>query len=261
MFDAMNAFREKLRQGQTCLGTGITFSDPAVSEAIGRSADFLWIDLEHNPIGLEAMQAHLIAARAAGVAALVRVPGSEMPLIKRVLDSGAPGLIVPQVRSAAEVRAVVDACRYTPLGNRGYGPRRPANYGRIGGTAYMNASNRDLFVSVQIENTSALDELDAIVKIPHLDSLVVGPYDLSLSMGIQVTHPHLHDAIRRIVTAAHKAGLFVGIGMGASDQAFAARAVELGVNWLQVGSDYSYMVHFADNLFASIRARLQPKAD
>lgn len=253
MFGDIQSFREKLQQGHTCLGTGITFSDPAVSEAVGRAADFLWIDLEHNPISLESMQSHLIAARAARVPALVRVPGSELPLIKRVLDSGAQGLIVPQVSSAEEVAGVVDACRYKPLGTRGFGPRRPTNYGRVAPAEYMEAANRALFVAVQIENVAALDDVDAITRVPHLDSLVIGPYDLSISMGISVTHVDLRAAIKRIVAAARKQGLYVGIGMGPGDESFAIEAVALGVNWLQVGSDYGYMIHFAQGLFERIR--------
>jgi 4-hydroxy-2-oxoheptanedioate aldolase len=253
MFQEIQTFRDKLKSGRACLGTGITFSDSAVTEALGASADFLWIDLEHNPISLESLHSHLIAARAAGVAALVRVPGSETPLIKRVLDSGAAGLIVPQVSSAAEVRQVVDACRYKPLGNRGFGPRRMANYGRALGPEYLEQANRQLFVAVQIENTAAMDELDAIVQVPHLDSLVIGPYDLSLSMGVTINHPDLQAALKRIIAAAHGAGLFVGIGMSPRDTAFAVRAIELGINWLQVGSDYGYMIQFADELFAQIR--------
>jgi 4-hydroxy-2-oxoheptanedioate aldolase len=257
MFKDIQAFRDKLKSGRPCLGTGITFSDPAVSEAIGTSADFLWIDLEHNPISLESMHSHLIAARAAGVPALVRVPGSETPMIKRALDSGATGLIVPQVSSAAEVRHIVEDCRYKPLGNRGFGPRRPANYGRIGGVEYLEMANKHLFLAVQIENTAAMKELDEIVRVPHLDSLVIGPYDLSLSMGISFNDPELQTAIKRIIAAAHAAGLFVGIGMGPGDEAFAVQAIQWGVNWLQVGSDYGYMIHFADQLFARIRQKSQ----
>jgi len=259
MFTDIKNFRDKLRSGHTCLGTGITFSDPAVSEAMGSSADFLWIDLEHNPISLESMHSHLIAARAADVPALVRVPGSETPMIKRVLDSGAGGLIVPQVSSAAEVRQIVEACRYKPLGNRGFGPRRLTNYGRGGATEYLEVANRHLFLAVQIENISAMAELDEIVRVSHLDSLVIGPYDLSLSMGISIGHPDLQAAIKRIVAAAHGAGLFVGIGMGPGDEAFAVQAIQWGVNWLQVGSDYGYMIHFADQLFARIRQK-SPKS-
>src|SRR5262249_5823911 len=154
---------------QRCMGIGITFSDPSVSEAIGPSVDFLWIDLEHNPISLESMHAHLIAAKAARVPALVRVASSETSLIKPALDCGVTGLIVPQVMSAAEVQRVVDDCRYKPVGNRGFGPRRPADYGRMNAVEYMQHANRELFVCVQIENAQALAEVEAIAEVPHLD--------------------------------------------------------------------------------------------
>src|SRR5688572_9087445 len=130
MYTAIREFRRKLEAGRFCLGAAITLSDPAVTEALGRSVDFFWIDLEHTPLSLESLHAHLIAARAVNVAAIVRTPGSEVSFIKRVLDMGAGGIIVPQVRSASEVRTVIDACRYKPQGDRGYGPRRASNYGR-----------------------------------------------------------------------------------------------------------------------------------
>ncbi len=253
MFDEIREFRNKLKSGRPCLGVSVTFADPAVSEAIGPSTDFLWIDLEHSPTSFESLQAHLIAARAARVAALVRVPGSDVPTIKRVLDIGAPGLIVPQVSSAAEVQGIVDACRYKPLGNRGFGPRRPSNFGRAG-AGFLAESNRDLFVSVQIENTAALAEVEAIAAVPHLDSLVLGPYDLSLSMGRDVNHPDVTAAIERIIAAANKNGLAVGSGMNHDDEAFAARAIKLGVNWLQVGCDFGYLIQGVDQVLARIRA-------
>src|SRR5581483_11399947 len=100
MYKAGQTFRQKLEMGRRCLGPGIALSDPAVTEALGAIADFVWIDLEHSTIGPESLLAHLIAARAAGTASLVRVAGSDVTLIKPVLDAGADGIIVPQVRSA-----------------------------------------------------------------------------------------------------------------------------------------------------------------
>ncbi len=130
MFKTVQAFRRKLDSGKFCIGAGITLSDPAVTEALGPGSDFFWIDMEHTPLNLESLQAHLIAARAVGVPALVRVPSSEVGLIKRVLDTGAAGLIVPQVRSVNEVRRVVESCRHKPQGYTGYRPRRAANTDR-----------------------------------------------------------------------------------------------------------------------------------
>ena len=255
MISHINRFRESLTAGKVCLGTGITLNDPVVVEALAPLVDFFWIDLEHNPIDLKTLLGHLIAARAGGAPAIVRVPSSDLPFLKRVLDTGAEGIIVPQVRSAAEVTQVVQACRYTPLGNRGWGPRRPSDYGRRSQEQIVREANEQLFVAVQIENTDALVELDEIVSIPGIDSLVVGPFDLSCSMNLmgKLDHPDLLESIETIIRKSHEAGLFVGVG----DEALAKRAthwVELGADWVQCGGDVSYLLNTAEILFSDIRS-------
>ena len=256
MISHIGKFREKLRSGRLCLGSGITFCDPAVTEAIAGSVDFLWIDLEHNPASLETMLAHLIAANAAGTPSLVRVPSSDVAWVKRVLDCGAEGVILPRAYSAQEVADFVSACRYPPLGTRGFGPRRPTNYGRAGGPEYLERSNREVFVVAQIETTEAVGALDDIVKIAGLDSLVIGPNDLSGSMGLlgQVDHPDVLAAIRTIAHKAREAGLFVGSGLGANPE-YAQTLADLGVQWLQPGSDFEFMIRGVDRVFADIRSR------
>jgi len=256
MYATIRDFRKKMDAGRFCLGAAITLSDPAVTEALGGNVDFYWIDLEHTPLGLETLQAHLIAARAVEVPALVRVPGAEVWFIKRVLDTGAPGIIVPQVRSVAEVKMVVDACRYKPLGDRGYGPRRACNYGQET-EPYIKSSNQDLFVAVQIENIDGLREFDEIVKVRGLDSIVVGPYDLSASMGLmgQVTHREVTGAIERVIKTARAHGLYVGMG-GGSQLDDALRAAEMGVQWLQAGSDFGYMIQSVKQQFERIAEKV-----
>src|SRR5262245_20319529 len=155
MTEAIMRFRERLRAGETCMGASITLADPLVTEALGDSVDFFWIDLEHSPMSPEIVQGHLLAARSKNKPSLVRVTGSATPFIKPVLDAGADGIIVPQVRSAEEVRAVVADCRYPPVGRRGYGPRVPSNYGRDGGSAYIERANKSIFVVAQIETAEA----------------------------------------------------------------------------------------------------------
>src|ERR1700730_8746682 len=103
MFPHIQRFRQMLDDGRFCLGASVTFSDPAVVEALSPSVDFLWIDLEHSPISLESLAGHLRAARDGGAEALVRVPSSDVAWIKRVIDAGAEGVIVPQIASAEEV--------------------------------------------------------------------------------------------------------------------------------------------------------------
>ncbi len=236
MFEAIRRFREKLDQGRRCVGAGITLSDPAVTEALGQVADFVWIDLEHSPVGPEALAAHLI---------------------KSALDIGAQGIIVPQVRSAAEVHRAVSACRYPPAGRRGYGPRRMSQYGRHGGPAYVRDADAALFVSVQIETAEAVAELAAILATPGLDGIVLGPYDLSFSMGKpgELADPEIRATLERIVRDARAAGRYVGTGMGSDDEPLCEWAFSIGVQWVQIGGDCGYMVHFADRLYERIRTR------
>ncbi|RIK43927.1 MAG: hypothetical protein DCC55_04050 [Chloroflexi bacterium] len=254
------AFRAKMAAGAICIGASITLIDPRVTDALGDSVDFVWIDMEHSLMGPEAVHGHLLAAKARGVPALVRVTGSSTPFIKPVLDAGADGIIVPQVRSAAEVQQIVDDCRYPPLGRRGYGPRVPSNYGRDGGNAYVERANREVFVAVQIENLDAFNALDAILAVPGLDSIVLGPMDLSAAMGLfgELEHPTVAAALETIITKSRAAGRFVGSGMGA-DARFAATMVQRGVQWLQVGGDCDYMILAVDQVTAAIHSRLSDK--
>lgn len=243
-----------MRNGEICIGAGITFCDPLVSDALADSVDFFWIDLEHGSMSPELLNGHLLAARGRGVPAIVRVGAAMTPCIKPVLDSGADGILCPQVRSVADVQRVVDDCRYPPLGARGFGPRVPSNYGRDGGNDYVERANRDVFVAVQIENTDALAALDEIVAIEGLDSLALGPSDLAASLGHtnDLAHPEVEAAIDTIIAKAREAGLFMGAGMG-PDPGYAAALARRGVQWLQVGGDYSYLVNYMEGLVGEVR--------
>lgn len=250
----INKMRDKLRAGEIVLGAGITTTDPTVTEALAGSVDFVWIDLEHNAMTTESMLGHLIAARAGGVASIVRIPNNDVAWIKRVLDSGAEGIILPRSYSAIEVADFVSACRYPPLGTRGFGPRRPMQYGRLEQQAYLAQANRDLFVTAQIETVELLAEIDDVVKIEGLDSLVMGPQDLSGSMGYmgQTTHPDVLAAIRLVAKKANAAGKFLGSGLGANPQ-FAKTLIECGVQWMQAGNDFEYIIKGCDRVFREIR--------
>ena len=253
---AIREFRRKLAAGEPCVGPSITFSDPLISEALSPSADFLWIDTEHTPLGREAVVSHLLAAKACNTPALVRVPTSDRGNIKPLLDCGVDGIIVPQIRSANEAATVVDNCRYPPGGKRGFGPRRPMNYGRSTLSDYLRDVDRDLFVSVQIECVEALAEIDDIVAIDGLDSVVLGPMDLSGALGClgQMEHPELIEAMETVIAAGQRTKLPVGIGMGA-DQDLARSWIAKGVSWVQLGCDFEYLVRDTDTLFAPWRPK------
>ena len=253
MITNIHKFREKLAAGKKCLGPAITLNDPSVVEAIADSSDFVWLDMEHSPVGFPDLQSNLIAARAAGVPAMVRVPSSDTAWVKRVLDTGAEGIIVPRVYSADEVREYASACFYPPKGTRGFGPRRPSNYGRAG-DGYVQHANDNLFVVVQIETVESVEDLDEILAVEGISSLVIGPFDLSGSMGMlgDVKSDAVSDVVKKVVGKAHAANVFVGMGMG-NDAEHAQMAFKAGIDWIQCGSDWSYMVEFADHFYGRIR--------
>lgn len=254
MNDQIEAFRGKLETGHLCLGSAVTFTDPGVTEALAGSVDFFWIDLEHTPLLFESLTSHLIAARAGGTPCIVRVPSGDVGWIKKTLDCGADGIILPRANGAEDVREFVSACRYPPLGTRGYGPRRPTEYARREGAAYVEWANRNLFVIAQIETAGALDEIDAIVAIEGLDSIVLGPYDLSGSIDElgAVEGPVVMAALKKIVTTARAAGKYAGCGC-TTDIAFVRKMVDLGVQWAHVGCDFEYMHMTAERIFDQVR--------
>jgi 2-keto-3-deoxy-L-rhamnonate aldolase RhmA len=175
--------------------------------------------------------------------------------IKPVLDMGADGIITPQVKSADEVRQVVQHCRYKPIGDRGHGPRRASDYGNYGGgVEYAAAANDGVFVVVQIERADALADLDNILAVDGYDSLAIGPSDLAASMGHtgNYNHPEVQKALETIIRKSLAAGKFIGSGMGPEAQ-FAQHLFDLGAQWIQCGDDFSYMMKYCAQLYSSIR--------
>lgn len=149
-------FREKMSRGEVCIGTAITFYDPAISESLAGDFDFIWIDAEHNAMSLETIQLHLMAVRGTTTFPVVRVAWNDPVLLKPVLDIGAPGVVVPLIRTADDAKLAVSACRYPPEGIRGYGPRRAARYGRDSGPEYCRQANESIMINVQIEHIDAV---------------------------------------------------------------------------------------------------------
>lgn len=260
--ESARAFREKIREGATCLGTCITFSDATVTEALSGIFDFVWIDMEHNPLSLESVQAHVMATKGTNATPLVRVPWNDPVLIKPVLDLGAAGVIVPLIRTAEDAASAVAACRYPPQGIRGFGPRRPSNYGRNSGPEYCRAANESVITIVQIEHADAVRNIDAILSVPGLTSVVIGPNDLSGSLGHvgEPRHPVVLRAIDTVLSSARSAGIPVGIAVG-DDPAILAGWVDKGVRWIAVGADFLMLTSAAARSVQAIRSHEQARTE
>jgi 2-dehydro-3-deoxyglucarate aldolase/4-hydroxy-2-oxoheptanedioate aldolase len=249
-------FREKLAAGQTLLGTCITFVDPTVTEALSQVLDFVWIDTEHNPLTLERVQGHLLATKGSQTVPLVRVAANDPVLVKPVLDIGAAGVIVPLVKTADDVKLAVAACKYPPEGVRGFGPRRPSAFGTRGGPEFCAEANRAIIPIVQIEQREALENLDAILRVPGLGSIVVGPNDFAASLGYtgQPRHPEVIRAIDTVIAKARSAGVPMGLAVG-DDPKTLAEWIDKGVNWLSIAADFALLLRRATDLVRELGGR------
>ena len=180
--------KAKWRRGEPSPGMWMSLCDITVAEMIGDlGLDWVAIDTEHVAIDLQTIQNLLIGL--GDVPALVRVPGNDAVHIKRVLDMGAAGVIVPHIRSAEEARLAVAACKYPPRGIRGTGPRRPSRYG-LAEKEYLASANDATIVVIMIETLEAVNDLDAVLAVEGLDACMIGAVDLSASMGLL---PHFDD--------------------------------------------------------------------
>lgn len=181
----LEPFLSKLRSGDMAYGCCITSSDPSATEvACAAGFDFVWIDGEHGQMDRNTAMMHLMAVRGAGVASLYRVPSCDHTEIKRVIDFAPAGIIVPMVMDENDAARAVAACRY-PIhgGDRGCGFRRGWEYGARDTESYLDGAAHDPLVILQLEHVDAARRIDRILAVPGIDSVVVGPYDFSMSMG------------------------------------------------------------------------------
>ena len=252
-----NPLKQRLRAGQPAIGTWVSFASPGVAEALALlEPDWLLVDTEHGAVDEQTLEEMLRAIRAASasVTPLVRVAANDVVLIKKALDRGAMGVLVPLVNSPDEARQAVAACRYPPEGIRGVAGTRASRYG-LAMADYYATWNEDVLVGVQIETRPALESVEAIAAVPGVDLLFVGPNDLSASLGVfrQFDHPDYLAAVRRILQAARGAGKAAGYMARSADEA-AARLDE-GFQFVSVATDARLLMGAAGQAFDRLRGR------
>lgn len=242
-------FRQSLR-GVPIVGTFVSIGHPAVVEILGRSGfEAVCIDSEHAPFSAPGIEEMIRAADGVGVPALVRVSGIG-PEIGRALDSGAAGVLVPMVESAAQASAVVAAVRYPPAGVRGAGPGRASGWG-LDFAGYLGRADDEVAAIVQIETRAGLENVEAILAVPGLDMVFVGPGDLAVSLGVAGGSPEHTAAIRRIVDAALAAG--VPAGMFCMTPEAVAQWSALGATFFLLAGDLALLAQGGTTLAAAGR--------
>lgn len=248
----MNAnFRHRLRAGETLLGTIVTLEAPEVVEALCHIGyDWLFIETEHAPLAPPAVQR--IVQTAGATPCIVRLSRGDEISIKRALDAGAAGIIVPQVNSAAYARLIVSYAKFAPQGSRGFGLSRASMYG-LRAEEYVAQANDSTAVIVLAEHVDAVENIEEICQVEGVDAVFIGPYDLSASLNRigRVHDREVVEAIDHIRDACRKHGVPVGIH-GATPE-FVTSRMRDGFSLLSCGADIAIFAAGAKQLLATLQ--------
>jgi 2-keto-3-deoxy-L-rhamnonate aldolase RhmA len=246
-----NPLKEKIQKGQPVVGAFVGLGHPDVTEILSRAGfDWLLIDGEHGPLGLETMQTMLMAMNGSSCTPIIRVEWNDPVIIKRVLDIGAYGVLIPWVNSKEEAEAAVQACKYPPEGIRGWGPRRAERFD----PDYRATANDEVLISVQIETQKAVDNLDEIASVEGIDALFIGPYDLSNNMGFgippQWDNPRFLGAIEAVIHVCEQYGKAPGLYANKDNIKW---AVEKGFVYNTVGEADEFLTYGAEQSLKKAR--------
>jgi 4-hydroxy-2-oxoheptanedioate aldolase len=232
-----NNTKEKLRNGETVYGCFVRYPNAALIEVLGYCGwDFIVFDGEHGTIEPADCEQMVRAAELQGVTPIVRVPVNQQHVILRFLDTGAQGLHVPMVRSAADAEAVVQSTKYQPRGSRGLAAVRAADYAqRIPFNQYVAQANAETLVVVHIETKDAVERLPEIVRVEGLDVVFLGPTDLSNSLGFpgEMQNPKVQETMQRFVESA--SGSTVALGIMVPNAEAARQWRGRGARYISVG--------------------------
>jgi 2-dehydro-3-deoxyglucarate aldolase len=246
-------FRGRLLARQPLVGTMLTLPTPTVAEILADAGfDWLFLDGEHGPLETRELLA-LLQTVGNRIPCLVRVPAGEETPIKKALDLGAAGVIVPQVNTREQAERAVRFARYAPHGARGVGIARAHGYG-LRFAPYLATADEQTTVVVQAEHIQAVENIETIVAVPGIDAVLIGPYDLSASLGLmgQIDHPTVTQAIDRVTAVCRKAGLPLGI-FGVTPDAVRPYA-ERGYTLLVAATDTLLLGRAAQALLDELRA-------
>ncbi len=245
-------FRSRLASGQHLFGTMITLPTAASAEVLADVGfDWFFIDGEHGPLGCAEILS-ILQAVSHRVACVVRVPEASEVAIKKVLDLGAHGIIVPQVNTAEQAENIVNWAKYSPLGSRGVGLARAHGYGSRF-SQYVERANDEVAVIVQAEHARAVENIESIVQVAGVDAIQLGPYDLSASMEKmgQINDPEVVAAIDRICAVTQQAGLAIG-SFGVTPDA-ALQDMQRGATLICAGTDTLFLAQAANRMLATIK--------
>ncbi|MEM4465686.1 MAG: aldolase/citrate lyase family protein [Ignisphaera sp.] len=250
----MPALKRKLKGGVATVGTWVTINHPDVVDALSELPfDWLIFDMEHAPLEVSDIEVLMMPLRGCEVAPIVRVPWNDMVAIKRALDIGAEGILIPWVSTREEAEAAIKYVSYPPQGLRGFGPRRAVRYGfRSFLDYYSRFEPEERVVVIQIETARALENLEDILSVKGIDVAFIGPADLTVNLGIplQYSHPMLIEAISKTLKACEKYNIAAGIH--AFDVNQAKKYIEEGFRFISIEGDIGFIIRAAKDILKTL---------
>jgi len=231
-----NTLKARLREGKTAFGVMLNLPSPELVELVGLLGfDWVFIDAEHGPMSVETCEHMVRAAETVGITPMIRLPYPEPLLINRYLDTGAMGVLFPHMKSRERAEAAVGGLKYHPLGRRGAGSgTRAADYGlRLSAPQYAEWANSETMLFGIIEDNEAVDVLPEILKVEGLDGVLIGPSDLSQSLGMpgQTTHPEVLKLVDQMSATVRASNKLLCVALRGEATAFqdTQRLVDMGV--------------------------------
>lgn len=241
--------KERLKKRELTIGSWITIGHTVVAEIMAKAGyDWLTVDMEHSAITLDIAQDLIRVIELCGVVSLVRVGENDPNLIKRVMDAGAHGIIVPMVNSRADAEKAVASVQYPPKGFRGVGLARAQGYG-TDFEGYKKWNEQESIVIVQVEHIKAVENLKSILSVPSVDGFIVGPYDLSGSLGVpgQFDHPEVISALARVKAVAEEMNALSG---------FHVIPPEKEALQAKIKDGYKFIAYSLDILMLSVQSKV-----
>ncbi|HUU51391.1 MAG TPA: aldolase/citrate lyase family protein [Candidatus Heimdallarchaeota archaeon] len=246
------SFRQRLKQGDLLIGTFMTLPSSEIAEIFAETGyDWLFVDMEHTTLDVKDVQC-ILQAVGKKCSCIVRVPSSDETWLKKVLDAGVDGVIIPHVNTADEVRRIVKTCLYPPEGSRSVGLARAQKYG-LQFEDYVKNANQTVAIIPQIEHIDGVQNIEEIVKVPGISAIFIGPYDLSGSLGKlgEIHDPQVQKSIAKIYDSCTQAGLPVGIF--SMDTEVASFYIEHGFTLITVGMDILFIGDSAKDTLRKLR--------
>lgn len=246
--------KEKLKNNELTMGTWISIGHPVVVEILSTAGfDWLTIDMEHNAIDNSMMQILISTIQSKDKAALVRVSKNEEVAIKHALDAGADGIIVPLVNSGKDARQAVTFTKYPPEGKRGVGLSRAQKYG-TGFGEYKTWLDKHVVIVAQVEHIDAVNNILEIISTPGIDAIIIGPYDLSGSLGFpgEYNRPEVVNALKKVENVCLEKNFPMGYHIVPPNLDLLKSTLEKGYKFIAMSTDFNFMGENARNIMNKV---------